>query len=265
MLGLIMKIAMLLAIILVCSCGQNVQENELGPSFIYGGSAVNENQWPTVIALTNSSSGQFCSGILLTEELVLTAAHCVYDVIKSEYDNEFEYLWDVSIHIGQGTDSYYQGSYSIKKAVSHPKYDFSKKEIDRYDFAYLLLRKPIPLPSKPLITTLPKELEDSIYKIKIPVTIVGFGKRDDGTRGTKHQVDTNIWQIGKTEFYAGGGSLDACQGDSGAPIFLTSPTHPKILLGITSGGIWNTCGLGSRFGKINIAINWLKSEGLLAN
>ena len=45
---------------------------------IVGGGLAGVDEWPWMAALLREGKEQFCGGVLVTDEHVLTAAHCVF-------------------------------------------------------------------------------------------------------------------------------------------------------------------------------------------
>lgn len=46
-------------------------------SRIVGGKPADKGEWPWMAALLREGEDQFCGGVLITDQHVLTAAHCV--------------------------------------------------------------------------------------------------------------------------------------------------------------------------------------------
>ena len=64
---------------ILCKCvtkGCGVHEKVL--TRIVGGRQADTDEWPWMAALLNDVNDLFCGGVLITNQHVLTAAHCVY-------------------------------------------------------------------------------------------------------------------------------------------------------------------------------------------
>lgn len=100
--------------------------------------------WEGVGRLNLGDRG-FCTGALIAEDLVLTAAHCLFDKETGARVDpatiQFLAGWR------NGRAAAYRG---VKKAIAHPEYVYGGHEnVDRvqYDVALLQLDQPIRLPS----------------------------------------------------------------------------------------------------------------------
>ena len=99
--------------------------------------------WQSVGKLLMGDRG-FCTGVLIEPNLVLTAAHCLYD--KETGARTADDLIRFQAGWRNGRAEAYRG---VRRSVAHPDYIYSgEEEVDRvaYDVAILELDQPIMLP-----------------------------------------------------------------------------------------------------------------------
>ncbi len=148
--------------------------------------------------------GNWCTGTLVADSVVLTADHCTEYTIRNV---SFGSSW---------------GSFFAERRVSRVLSSrYVNSSGDGGDMALLQLAEPAPEEVEPIPLNEVK-LDDSW--IGAEVRAVGFGV-DDGEAqtgfGTKRQVSMLIRDLTELHLWAGDSVYNTCQGDSGGPIFLT--------------------------------------------
>lgn len=171
--------------------------------------------WEAVGRLNLGRHG-FCTGALIEPQLVLTAAHCLYDkTTGSRFDpSEIEFLagWR------NGRAEAYRG---VRRAVPHPAYVFGgdvRVDAVAYDLALIELDQPIRLPSvRPFEIDLEARRGDR-------VGVVSYAR--DRSEAPSLQEICHV--LGRQQ----GALLLSCLvdfGASGAPIFSMSHGVPRIV------------------------------------
>jgi secreted trypsin-like serine protease len=179
------------------------------------------------VALIVGSRGNFCSGVALARDLVLTAAHCVTpgaDYKLVEHDAKLQpVLRDVA------------------KIGRHPQFDLKALLGHRATADVALLKLAQPADLAPAVLT--QSQEPVAVGDRFLVAGYGVAVRGDGRTGGEVRAATlsvtgqpGGLQIRLLDPGAGSkGGLGACTGDSGAPVFATS--EPLTVIGLVS---WST-------------------------
>jgi secreted trypsin-like serine protease len=217
------------------------------------------------VALLNASIpdpfyAHFCSGTLITDQWVVTAAHCVARRQGTE------------LTVLTGTNSLNLGGQK-KKVISiivHPAYDSHTRE---NDLALLFLDIPTVNvhPQFPSI-----EVEQQLVDGQEKVKIAGWGNTYDFGAKSLHLMETEAPLVSRqlcsapdshgqslkaTMLCAGykDGRTDACDGDSGGPATVRHYGQ-ELLIGVKS---WGDCGAPKKYGvftRIAPYIGWIRAN-----
>lgn len=222
---------------------------------IVGGENASEGEFPFIVSLQSGS--HFCGGSLISDEWVLTAAHCVggsnIKIVTGLYNQK----------ILTGTESFRSA-----RVIPHPQYNRSNMD---YDFALIQLdgkstSKAITLNENeiniPTDSTIVEsitagwgytregswKLSDILQKVTVPlISKETCMKSYSGV--TDQMICAGLPQGGK----------DSCQGDSGGPLVVFDYIkNETVLAGVVSWG--EGCARPNKFGvysKVNSVIDWI--------
>ncbi|ATW46917.1 S1 family peptidase [Streptomyces peucetius] len=191
---------------------------------IIGGVEQPNGAHPWMAALLSKGSGnpadrQFCGGSLVSDTVVLTAAHCVTGTKPKQ----------VEVTVGRTvlSDKRQGQLRNVRSIVSHPRY---VKGNEAYDLALLELAKPV---TGTAAVKMPTAGTDALLRPGAQATVIGWGNTDtevpsfpDRLRGVNVPLLSHAECTATYPGYnkavnvcAGVESKDSCQGDSGGPLF----------------------------------------------
>jgi secreted trypsin-like serine protease len=281
---------------LVLACNTNPQASQ---PLIVDGKDADGPVYPTVSLQKSDSTGvmfSFCTGVLLAQRFVLTAAHCS---VSSETAKVT--ALDAEAVKVVAYDSRPERPEAIRLSVAKIQFvsTYSPLAMQRNskglivpenagDLAIWTLAEDAP--SGILAEILPKDQVDQVLLDQTKIIIMGFGKRsswdspwlehtlamsetpffetvemtetktviEDG-RSKRKSFTHKVPGKTDTEFFAGGRNLpDTCKGDSGGPAFVKNPDGKLKLIGITSRGA-SGCDQGGVYTLVPAYASWIES------
>lgn len=218
---------------------------------IVGGTAAQLGSWPWQVRLNiTTAQGSFlCGGTLVSDQWVLTAAHCI--------DNAGVTVSPSSVTVRAGSLQKDSGGVvlGVSSIVKHHAYEPSTYD---NDIALLRLSGAMPLSSTVnVVAPLSGSQESQLASTNTLATVTGWGTTSPGgsTSSMLMQVQvplltssdcaaqsaygsTNISSNMICAGYPAGGK-DSCQGDSGGPLVVSNGSGGHVLAGIVSWG--NSC------------------------
>ncbi len=171
---------------------------------------------PAIGALSVDKSRTFCTGTLITSQLVLTAAHCISSARSSGIDKIF-----FRVDIADNTDptkTFRSEYHAVQELVSNPSYNGGQNGHEN-DLGLMVLTKkvtnvtPLPISRAPM----DKKWEGTT------VRVVGYGliqtRPTNKSADLKYAADIPIEQINARSFihFDKKDKKSACHGDSGGP------------------------------------------------
>lgn len=208
---------------------QPVTAAEAAPAPVVGGTRAAQGEFPFMVRLSMG-----CGGALYTQQIVLTAAHCV-----NGSGNNTGITATAGVVDLQSTSGRVQ--VRSTKVLQAPGYNGTGK-----DWALIKLAQPINLPTLKIATTTQYNSGD--------FTVAGWGAAREGGAQQRYLLKATVPFISDATCSASGGSysglvaseeicagfaqggVDTCQGDSGGPMFRKDNAGAWIQVGIVSWG-----------------------------
>lgn len=192
---------------------------------------------PAVGFLLAQKSGGLgiCTGTLIGTQTVLTAAHCLDEIISAKF------------RLGS-TD------YVVSKGVQHSQY--SSSVINAYDLGLVVL-------SSKVSGVMPAPLAKAPPQAGQLITVVGYGVTgtDQTNYGTK-RVTQNLIASVKNQYFrydgSSNGAGNTCQGDSGGPSFRLIDDE-EVLIGVHATASV-PCGIAGNDMRVDVFYQWIESQ-----
>ncbi|MCE9669229.1 serine protease [Myxococcus stipitatus] len=241
---------------------------------IVGGVEARPNSHPWIVSLQEYGS-HFCGGSLIrvsanveASDIVLTAAHCVYDGNSGLTATAGAHNLD-SPPAGQVT-------VQAARTVYHPRYD---PDTTLHDIAIVKLERPIRFSSTIQPILLPAagaQVADGAEG-----TVAGWGLTREGGYDTSsilmqvgvpvvpHRTVAEAYaregiDIDKAAMFGAGytqGGKDSCQGDSGGPFVFKNGSGKYVQQGIVSFGVGCArAGLPGIYTRVSNYIGWIRTQ-----
>jgi secreted trypsin-like serine protease len=208
---------------------QPVSNAQAAPAPVVGGTRAAQGEFPFMVRLSMG-----CGGALYTQQIVLTAAHCV-----SGSGNNTSITATAGVVDLQNTSGRVQ--VRSTKVLQAPGYNGTGK-----DWALIKLAQPINLPTLKIATTTQYNTGN--------FTVAGWGAASEGGGQQRYMLKATVpfvsdatcrsysgysGLVASEEICAGftAGGVDTCQGDSGGPMFRRDAAGAWIQVGIVSWGI----------------------------
>lgn len=227
-----LKLFGLASALLLGACGQS-DNLEVGSEIkITNGIEIPAESYPSVVLLYDPEASSICTGTFVTEEIVLTAAHCSMGGNVDASGNVDLTMYIIEINDPATNDAKIVGQST--KIVRDPLWDRNGKNVNRYDLGLVFFEKGVSKAVSKIASSGAQAGDDFV--------IVGFGLNgnDQSTAGIKRYGANTVSSVsgGFIQFTGQNGPTNgdgtnsaAGSGDSGGPLFIDGS-----VAGVTSGG-----------------------------
>ncbi|EQC45397.1 trypsin-like serine protease [Bacteriovorax sp. Seq25_V] len=235
------KISILLFLLLsINSCGPQESNThvEINTSSIVGGELVEKDEFKAVVALVRN--GDFhCSGVLIAEDVVLTAAHCLGGFAAES----------IRVYVGDGEKrpalrAFLRGQHEVERVIFHPSLKWNERrgfvnfgDYNANDVGLVFLKEPI-TDVEPLKILENLSVVKNYLKKGQTTTVVGYGYDGEDKPvftnvtpeyGLKRKVDIMIKNFNNHEVDIRDDGKDSCYIDSGGPALVNVDGEYQVL------------------------------------
>lgn len=239
---------LVLAVALVASAC-SIDDTATASHAIIGGSASEPSEFPATGMLVNR--GQLlCTATLIAPDVALTAGHCLHAPVFG------------TLGFTLDTDTSDGTSDVIPITIYHPHPDFDDGVVDfvdlavRNDIGILILQEPVQ-------GVVPEQIDTLSFETAIDtgnlLAMCGYGRVFwTGSVALKRDADVVVDRTEPFEFSTTAVDPQPCTGDSGAPLFVNSPSGRRIV-GVVSRAVGTSrmCDTGAIITRVAPYAAWI--------
>lgn len=208
---------------------------------IINGRTASPKNWPFIVQVraTKDGSTGFCGGSLITQDWVLTAAHC------------FSSQASFTVHNVTSNGGASAKGIPVSKAIKHPNFGDKSGALVN-DILLLKLSRPANIPNSQLALLPTAQTEKKLANLRKCAEVAGWGAQQEQGNVVKKLSAVNVKQLPSSmcqNAYGSGisnglhvcagyeqGGKDSCQGDSGGPLIIRDGPTGHLLIGVVSFG-----------------------------
>ena len=237
-------------------------DTESQPLGVVNGDLTSDYAQVGVIAavFSDGSASPFCSGSLVTEDIVLTAAHCIEGA--DDFVNEPElsgFVFAMGANLFSGLSDYRW----ITAAEIHP--DYNPRTIE-WDLGLVGLEAPV-TSMDPLCVN-DEEIDSDWYGLGVDYVGWGMTSMESPMDGHKRTVSIPMYDHNRTHFFTYVEDRNICHGDSGGGAIIELADGTRMLTGVNSYGLdvedggYYGCdvdGAGAAAARVDTALDWIQA------
>ena len=212
---------------------------DAGVSRVVNGNVTSD--WPATAALMEQGEA-FCTGTLIRENVVLTAAHCL------------EFGAPAAVYFGDQPGVGGE-NVAVSFSIMHPSYAASDTGDAYFDIGLVFLdgtASPEPLP----VANIPGDA-----LLGASILYVGFGaSQGTGGEGFKKEATARVTELEADVLVVQPDNGSACYGDSGGPVLHLTAGGTAEVVGVVSFGYTDDCmDLGGNT-RTDMYVDWIAAE-----